>query len=711
MSLTGGLSIRSKLIILLLITTIACIFVVAYQGYHSANNALRQAVVNQLTTLREAKAEQIKVALSNSRDQFLAFAENRAIVDALSEFRTAFQLVSRESVSEDAKKKLAGYYQKEFIPRLKAHLGGVPEVKHYIPEANAATYLQYHYMANNPYKVGEKNELIQAKEDTTYYSQVHVRYHEHLSNLVKTFDYYDMFLIDHETGDILYSVFKETDFGTSLKDGPYASSNLASLVRRVMRTKERGDVEFQGFDIYFPSYGSPAAFAAITVYDGKDIVGILALQLSSDRLNKIMTSNHKWKKGGMGESGEVFVVGRDKLMRSDSRFLIQHRDRYFKRLRNIGMPEDEIQRIDKNNTSILFQLVHSEAVDRALRGERGVKEVADYRGIQVLSAYAPLRAFGLDWVILSEMDIAEINMPIDKFRRQVIVSASILGIIITLLALFAASYFTKPINQLLSAFHRVEQGENDVNVYVSNNDEFGDLAISFNSMVSGIKKQKVLIEQKDQENELLLRNTLPDAIIKRMKAGEQHIVDRIPNVSVVFTLLSGLSPQGEQEPPEESIKKLNLLISKFEQAGDKLNVNKVEIIAGNYMAVCGLAIPRLDHCQRALSFATEMLTIIEQVNEQNNLDLKLRIGIHSGSVLAGVIGQNQFDYDVWGTTVDIVGELRYAAAQGSICISDQTRNLLQDNSDFKKGKSITVDGEVIQTWHHSSKKTGESHNV
>ena len=701
MSLTGGLSIRSKLVILLLLTSIACILVVAFQGYHSANNALREAIINELTTLREAKAQQVKMALSNSRDQFLAFAENRTIINALSEFRTAFQLAARESVSEESSDKLANYYQKEFIPRLKDHMGGIPEVKHYIPDASAATYLQYHYMAANPYEVGKKDELIRAEGDATYYSQVHERYHEHLSSLLKTFDFYDLFLIDHETGDILYTVYKETDFGTNLKNGPYASSNLASLVKKVMRTKERGDVEFQDFDVYMPSYGAPAAFASVTIYDGKDIVGILALQLSADRLNRLMTSNRKWESSGMGETGEVYLVGRDQLMRSDSRFLIQHRERYLKRLHSIGMPEDEIQRIEKNNTSILFQLVHSETVDLALSGKSGVKEVADYRGVQVLCAYAPLRAFGLDWVILSEMDIAEINIPIDHFRRQVMVSASVLGVIITLLALFAASYFTRPINELVSALRRVGAGETNVSVIVSNNDELGELAGSFNSMVDGIQQQKNLIETKDRENELLLRNILPDEFVKRMQAGEQDIVDRIPNVTAVFTLLTGLSKKNDKEPPKEAMRKFSQLIAQFDETGEKNDVEKVDIIGSNYLAACGLVTPRLDHYQRALDFAMEMMEIMHQFNKQDDLDMKMRIGIHSGSVLAGVIGNKNFDYNIWGTTIDIVSELRYSADQGGISISDQTYQLLHDKADFMRGEAITVDGETVQTWHLS----------
>ena len=694
-----SLSLRSQLVILLLLASIISIAVIGYQGYRSGKDALSKAIVNQLTTLREAKTEQIKAAFSDAHDQVLAFAENHTIIAALNEFRTAYQLSERESISEDQHKQIEKYYRTEFIPRYKERMGGEPEVKHFIPESNAATYLQYHYMVNNPNKVGEKDKLVHAEGEGGYYAQVHERYHENLRSLIKKFGYYDLFLIDHETGDIIYSVFKETDFATSLTRGPYASSNFATVAKEMMRTKERGKVTFQDFDIYTPSYGAPAAFVAITIFDGKNIAGILALQIPSSELNNVMTSNGEWEKSGMGKTGEVYLVGRNHLMRSDSRFLIQEHDRYLGMLHGIGMPKNEIDRIDKLNTSILFQPIQAETVDLALSGKTGVKEVIDYRGVDVLSAYAPLRIHGLDWVVLSEMDIEEINEPINEFRRQVLVYASILGIIITLLALFAANYFTRPIHALVSALRRVGEGEIDVSVAVTRNDELGELSSSFNTMVNGIKEQKKLIEERDQENDLLLQNILPGDIAQRMKAGEEQIVDHVPNVSVIFCVLTGLSNEDDHNNPEDAIRKLNHLVSGMDDAAEGHGIDKIKTIGDDYMAACGLTIPRLDHAKRAIEFAREIHHVVQRINREYDLKLELRVGIHSGSVLAGVVGGSRFVYDVWGTTVDVTNRICYEAKSGSVSITQDSYDQLTDTTGLMKSDQLNIDGlKTIQLW-------------
>ncbi len=699
MSFGGRLSIRSKLVILLLLASFVSIGVVGYQGFRSARDALNEAIYNELTTLRAAKTQQVQAYFSDIHDQVLAFAENRTIIEALNEFRTAYHLAERESISEPQRQQLAEYYRSEFVPRLKDRMGGEPEVKHYLPGDAAAAWLQYHYIAANPNKVGHKDELMRAPGDNGYYAQVHERYHESLRSLIKKFGYYDLFLIDPESGDIIYSVFKETDFATSMQHGPYASSNFARLVKEVMRTRERGRVRFQDYDIYIPSYGAPAAFVAVTVFDGREIAGILALQVPSDELNNVMTSNREWESSGMGETGEVYLVGRNHLMRSDSRFLLQDREHYLQMLRDIGMPADEIQRIEKNNTTILFQPVHGETVDLALSGKTGTQEVVDYRGVPVMSAYAPLRVHGMDWVILSEMDIAEVNRPIDRFRRNVMVSATILGVVITLLAMVLASYITRPIHALVAGMRRVGAGESGVRVNIDSRDEFGELANSFNTMVEGVQQQRQIIEDKEQENALLLHTLLPESVAERMKAGEEQIVDRIPNVSVIVTMLTGLSSHDEGEDPGDSITRLNHLIAELDESAAGHGVDKIKTVGDDYIAACGLLTPRLDHGKRALEFAEEMMEIVQRIGQEYGRSLELRIGIHSGTVLAGVVGRHRFTYDIWGSTVDLASEVCSAAPPGSICITEQMYAQLHDKDGFSKDGQIRVDGGgSVQIW-------------
>ena len=141
-----------------------------------------------------------------------------------------------------------------------------------------------------------------------------------------------MFLIDGESGDIVYSVIKETDFGTNLLKGPYAHSSLGSLFRRIRSNHAPGFVLMEDFKSFPPSYNVPAAFIGTPIYAEGKFVGVLVAQLLIDEINSFMTNNNNWKKRGLGDSGEIYLIGDDKLMRSNSRFLIENKDDYLKGL-------------------------------------------------------------------------------------------------------------------------------------------------------------------------------------------------------------------------------------------------------------------------------------------------------------------------------------------------------------------------------------------
>ena len=111
-----------------------------------------------------------------------------------------------------------------------------------------------------------------------------------------------MFLINPQ-GQIVYTVFKETDYATNLENGPYKDSNLAELVREVIASKEKGFTRLVDFATYAPSYGVPASFIAAPIYNGSKLVGVLAFQMPVDEINNVMTGNQDWKQDGLGLSG------------------------------------------------------------------------------------------------------------------------------------------------------------------------------------------------------------------------------------------------------------------------------------------------------------------------------------------------------------------------------------------------------------------------
>lgn len=234
--------------------------------------------------------------------------------------------------------------------------------------------------------------VIENAGDGSAYSDAHAELHAFAREFVTERGYYDFFLIDMD-GNIVYSVEKEADFGTSLVDGPYESTGLGDVFSRLTAEGAGSSVVLSDFESYAPSNGAPAIFAGELLQDkaGRKL-GVLALQLPSDTIQTIMRFT-----GGMGDSGETYLVGEDRLMRSDSRFSEQ--------------------------STVLSTMVDTETVSRALAGEQGVGVVADYRGIDVLSAYDFIEFDGNRWAVMAEIDVAEVEHMVGSIFSELIAAA------------------------------------------------------------------------------------------------------------------------------------------------------------------------------------------------------------------------------------------------------------------------------------------------
>jgi hypothetical protein len=213
--------------------------------------------------------------------------------------------------------------------------------------------------------------------------------------------YYDVFFISKE-GDILYTVAKEKDYGTNLLDGPYADSGLGRLFRTLSTADDRDQVIFEDFSEYAPSGDAPAAFIGSPIYSGEELLGFYALQIPVAPINEIMQFS-----SGMGETGEIYLVGRDGLMRSDSRF--------------------------SEASAILKTAVSGSTVESALAGEIGISVVDDYRGIPVFSAYRPFDFEGTRWAVLAEQDVAEVQAPVSETLQWILIGYGALLVVGALL--------------------------------------------------------------------------------------------------------------------------------------------------------------------------------------------------------------------------------------------------------------------------------------
>ncbi|MCH7481179.1 MAG: adenylate/guanylate cyclase domain-containing protein [Chloroflexi bacterium] len=173
----------------------------------------------------------------------------------------------------------------------------------------------------------------------------------------------------------------------------------------------------------------------------------------------------------------------------------------------------------------------------------------------------------------------------------------------------------------------------------------------------------------------------------------------------MFADLSGFTPMSAQMEPEEMIALLNKLYSHFDSLAEKYGVEKIRTIGDNYMVASGVPTTRTDHAQALAHMALDIILYCSTLPAQNETPIRFRIGINSGPLIAGVIGQKKFHYDVWGDTVNTASRMESHGVAGKIQMTAATRELLKDEFDCEKRGVLDIKGKgQMETWFLLSRK-------
>ena len=694
------LSIHSKLALLLLAISIGSILVVADLGYINARDGLRQVVFQELTSLRNSRSRQVTAYMTFLKDQSISLSNEKTTLEAMQGFSKAYAIMKTTPVPPERDAKLKEFYAKTFLPELAKRTDGTPLLDNYYPEAPATRNLQYLYIAKNPNKYLNGAAMTSAGEPSEY-DRLHAKYQPFFADFAKRFGYDDIILVDPESGDIVYSVQKTTEFATNLENGPYAQTNLAQLYQKARRSMDANDFFMVDFEHYRPSLNAPEGFVASGIFDGGHLIGILVFQFPIDALNRIMTSNMSWEKEGLGKTGESYLVGADRRIRSRTRAYWENPAAALETFRKAGVPASELSAIERMKTTLLNLTINSESTQRALAGKEGTAILTDYRGVNVLSSYAPLEVNGLHWGIVAKMDADEAFAPITQYTRTLLISSVGIILFVTLLALGAANQFVRPIRRLIDGAKQVSAGNNNVMVDVGTQDEFRDLADAFNEMTRSIKTKSEALAEKIQENESLLLNILPGPVAARMKEGKQNLSDTFADVTVLYAEIDGLQNLPESAGSAQGVLLFHDLVQTLDEAAERSGVEKIKTIGNSYLAVCGLSVQRPDHTGRAVEFAQEMTRIVRRFGQEKNLNLTVSIGINAGPVVGGVVGRNKFIYDLWGDTVTIARALPGDEEGNLIRVTDGVYQRLQEQTIFSPHAPVLVRGKgLIGIWEN-----------
>ena len=678
-NLLNRVSIKSKFLMMILGIAILCIAVIGFQGLNHGKNSLNQSIHDHLTSIESARKQQLESYFENKRALMKTFASQTTIIDAMNEFSSGFSLLDTYKVDIDnnQSKKLEAFYKNSFVKKLNKNSKESYSYTTLMPKSEVEKYLQYYYIVDNDLALNKK-DLIESAQDKSYYTEVHHKFHTKLREIVKNQGFHDLFLIDINTLHVIYSVDKGVDFSTDLRNGSYAHSSLAKVVESVVKNPNKGEVEVADFKKYKPAYNSPQAFFAVPIYNQENqMIGVLATQISIADIDAITTGNENWEQDGLGKTGEIYIVGRDYKMRSDARKIANAHNESNHSLENI----DSIIR-----STVLTQKVKSESVKRAINGESGVVVTKNYAEKKVLSAYSPLKIDGLDWVIIAEKEIHEANQPIRNFQNALLVSSTILATLVTFYAIWLAYSFLAPINRMAEGVKNIISKKSKNTINLNRDDEFGELSNNIDKMIETINKQEETIKEKEKETDELLLNILPQSIVTRVKNGEKHIAETVPNVAVLFSHLHGFDILSHHMNAKESIELLNELIAEFDDKAQAFNVEKITTIGDSYMAASGLITPRLDYARRLVEFAVAMFDVVDNFNIKHKTELTLSVGIDSGEVMAGIVGKYKFVYDIWGEIVNDASRISHEAQVETLRVSKAVYVQLTNQDEYRHCK-------------------------
>ncbi len=530
------MTIKNKLTIgitlLTLVATMSACISLGWLATQSSTEALQTEATKQLITARDTSKSRIEQYVQQLNNQILSFANDRMIINAMQEFSESTKTLLTDSTASEIqgmRAQLGQYYQQEFAQEYhKLNINKNIDINKLLNKLDdPAVKLQYLYIQNNSNALGNKHQLADAKDGSDY-SKTHAKFHPHIKDYLERFGYSDIFLVDPQSGRIIYSVYKEIDYATSLKNGAYANTELGKAFQHANQLSSRKTI-IEDFSSYLPSYEAPASFIATPIFDHGKKTGILIFQMPIAEINKIMTFNKQWKSSGMGDSGETYLVGSDFKARSISRFLVEDKKAYLSTLEKSAVTAEIINHISAKNTNIGLQSIQNKGVKLALSGQTGIATFPDYRGISVLSAYAPLNIKGLKWIILSEIDQSEAFAPAIAMEQSIIWTASSIIVFMAVIALVAGFSFStlisRPINQFGTSIENIlADGKINLTTRLDENsqDEFAELASHINHLLEKNQQTVQTVISASKQLDIASEKVSAVSLQTKQTVDEQH---------------------------------------------------------------------------------------------------------------------------------------------------------------------------------------------
>ncbi|MCI0395702.1 MAG: methyl-accepting chemotaxis protein [Chloroflexi bacterium] len=535
--LTFFRSMRVKLTIWFLLLSLVPMFLAGALAYLEAQNALEQEIISKLEAVREIKRHEVIRLYEDWQADVLDVSSDPGVVVGMADLAAGFAEAGENSVRS-------------------LYLG--------------------------------KRELEDAGDGSAY-SAAHFEQHGFFLGYTSIHGYSDALMID-PAGNVVYQASKSDVFGTNLASGPYQDSNLAELYRQ-LRQATLGEVYLADTA---PLGDEIAMFIGTPIYSDNDRFGILVYELPHEQINALV-----YERTGLGDTGEVLLIGSDKLMRADS----------------------YLDPVEHSVAAVFEGTVEQNGIDTpssrsALAGQSGTELTAGYLGEPVIAAYAPLQFGNLKWAIIAQEDQAEAFQAVNRLLVITLLGIGIAALVVVALALWIATSLARPVLQVTDVARQVSGGNLALKVDVKSRDETGILAQVFNQMTATLR-QRIQAEQAASEKAAELARAEREAKerLERTVGEYQAFISQVAEGNLTVRL----SLNGQNDTLTTLGRNLNGMVARLAEMTSQIREATINITsaAGEILAVTVQQAAGANEQSAAIAQTTTTIDEVKAIVEQS----------------------------------------------------------------------------------------------